>query len=57
MLQQTISCVDPDSYGQRFLNFLLSVMRGGDMSLRPPGLMPKAETEEKPVGNREDTTP
>lgn len=39
--QQTISCIDPASYGQRFLNFLLSVMRGGDLSLRPAGLMPQ----------------
>ncbi|WVR03196.1 hypothetical protein IAU60_000187 [Kwoniella sp. DSM 27419] len=33
-----ISCIDPTPYGQRFLNFLLSIMRGGDKSLRPPGL-------------------
>ncbi|KAI9632132.1 1-phosphatidylinositol-4-phosphate 5-kinase [Dioszegia hungarica] len=46
----TISCVDPDTYGHRFINFLQSVMRGGDMSLRPAGLMPDI-TSEKPIGH------
>ncbi len=46
-----ISCVEPVSYGQRFLNFLLSVMRGGDLSLRPAGLLPHTDkAEETPVG-------
>ncbi|WOO84601.1 Phosphatidylinositol 4-phosphate 5-kinase its3 [Vanrija pseudolonga] len=36
----TISCVEPNTYGQRFLNFLMSVERNGDMSLRPQGLEP-----------------
>ena len=50
-MQQTISCVDPATYGQRFLNFLYSVMRGGDLSLRPVGLEHvKMKDEEKPVG-------
>ncbi|WRT63323.1 uncharacterized protein IL334_000228 [Kwoniella shivajii] len=50
--RHTISCIDPISYGQRFLNFLTSVMRGGDKSLRPLGLedSTKTEEEEKPVG-------
>lgn len=52
--QVTISCVDPDTYGTRFLNFLLSVMRGGDLSLRPPGLEAKDAVTEKPVGNERD---
>ncbi len=46
-----ISCVEPVAYGQRFLNFLLSVMRGGDVSLRPHGLEPEtSKANEKPVG-------
>lgn len=43
--QHTISCVDSASYGQRFLNFLLSVMRGGDLSLRPTGLEPREHSK------------
>ena len=47
----TISCVEPVTYGQRFLNFLLSVMRGGNISLRPSGLEPHmSKADEKPVG-------
>ncbi|KAK1921270.1 1-phosphatidylinositol-4-phosphate 5-kinase [Papiliotrema laurentii] len=42
--RQTISCVDPVAYGQRFINFLLSVMRGGDISLRPVGLLPEGSS-------------
>lgn len=34
----TISCVDPVTYGHRFIDFLMSVMRGGDPNIRPPGL-------------------
>ncbi|WVF66658.1 hypothetical protein IAT40_001399 [Kwoniella sp. CBS 6097] len=53
--RHTISCIDPVTYGQRFLNFLSSVMRGGDKSLRPIGLEePKTEVEEKPVGGDQD---
>jgi 1-phosphatidylinositol-4-phosphate 5-kinase len=49
--QITISCQDPVVYGQRFLNFLLSVMRGGDVNLRPSGLSPhNNKVDEKPVG-------
>ncbi|WVW81386.1 hypothetical protein I302_103378 [Kwoniella bestiolae CBS 10118] len=50
--RHTISCIDPINYGQRFLNFLSSVMRGGDKSLRPMGLEApvRAEEEEQPVG-------
>lgn len=47
--QRTISCVDPDSYGGRFLDFLSSVMRGGDISRRPEGLMPAEPTNQQPV--------
>ena len=55
LAQKTISCVDPNTYGRRFLNFLLSVMRGGDMSLRPPGLLPEQpEKEETAVGSETD---
>ncbi|RSH89488.1 Phosphatidylinositol-4-phosphate 5-kinase [Saitozyma podzolica] len=54
-----ISCIDPLQYGHRFLNFLLSVMRGGDLSLRPQGLLPDRKEEEKPVGgeNGAETEP
>ncbi|ORY22974.1 hypothetical protein BCR39DRAFT_550308 [Naematelia encephala] len=45
-----ISCVDPVEYGHRFLDFLMSVMRGGDLSLRPPGLLPRIASQEKPIG-------
>ncbi|KAK6904815.1 1-phosphatidylinositol-4-phosphate 5-kinase [Kwoniella mangroviensis CBS 8886] len=50
--RHTISCIEPVTYGQRFLNFLSSVMRGGDKSLRPLGLEApsRAEEEEQPVG-------
>lgn len=47
--QRTISCVDPNTYGARFLDFLMSVMRGGDMSRRPDGLLPVEPTEKQPV--------
>ncbi|EGG11887.1 uncharacterized protein MELLADRAFT_46552 [Melampsora larici-populina 98AG31] len=30
-----ISAVPPEEYGNRFLNFLLSIIRGGDVSIRP----------------------
>ena len=51
----TISCVDPVTYGRRFLNFLLSVMRNGDLSQRPAGLLPaEPDSPESPVGHRED---
>ncbi|CAH7681028.1 hypothetical protein BY996DRAFT_4577700 [Phakopsora pachyrhizi] len=30
-----ISAVPPNEYGDRFLNFLLSIIRGGDISIRP----------------------
>ncbi|WWC57693.1 uncharacterized protein I303_100227 [Kwoniella dejecticola CBS 10117] len=54
--RHTISCIDPITYGQRFLNFLQSVMRGGDKSLRPLGLEApsRAEEEEQPVGEVEN---
>lgn len=31
----TISAIPPDQYGKRFLNFLFSSIRGGDLTLRP----------------------
>ncbi|GMK56953.1 hypothetical protein CspeluHIS016_0307930 [Cutaneotrichosporon spelunceum] len=40
----TISCVQPNFYGDRFYDFLLSVMRGGDVTLRPHGLEPSSST-------------
>ncbi|CAK9779780.1 SAICAR synthase-like protein [Cutaneotrichosporon oleaginosum] len=46
----TISCVQPDVYGQRFFDFLQSVMRGGDVKLRPQGLEPPPECAGSPVG-------
>ena len=46
-----ISCVDPVMYGHRFLNFLVSVMRGGDLSLRPAGLEAK-DCAQRAVGDR-----
>lgn len=50
-----ISCIDPNHYGQRFLNFIMSVMRGGDPALRPPGLRSENEQqEERPVGSDQD---
>ncbi|EKD01538.1 putative 1-phosphatidylinositol-4-phosphate 5-kinase protein [Trichosporon asahii var. asahii CBS 8904] len=49
----TISCVDPDTYGHRFLDFLMSVMRGGDTSLRPAGLESPHKLV-KPVGCEHD---
>lgn len=49
----TISCVDPDTYGHRFLDFLMSVMRGGDPSLRPAGLESPHKAV-KPVGCEHD---
>jgi 1-phosphatidylinositol-4-phosphate 5-kinase len=59
LTQHMISCIDPLQYGHRFLNFLLSVMRGGDLSLRPQGLLPDRKEEEKPVGgeNGAETEP
>ena len=51
-----ISCVEPVAYGQRFLNFLLSVMRGGDLSIRPSGLEPISQAAEKPVGGGDSPT-
>lgn len=54
-MQLTISCVDPVTYGQRFLNFLTSVMRGGNPALRPAGLEESIECEQRPVGEREQT--
>ncbi|WWC85436.1 uncharacterized protein L201_000299 [Kwoniella dendrophila CBS 6074] len=55
--RHTISCIDPVTYGQRFINFLYSVMRGGDKSLRPPGLepLPINEKVEQPVGEVNQT--
>lgn len=49
----TISCVDPDTYGHRFLDFLVSVMRGGDASLRPAGLE-SPHKPPQPVGSEHD---
>ncbi|BEJ13414.1 hypothetical protein CspHIS471_0305880 [Cutaneotrichosporon sp. HIS471] len=46
----TISCVQPDFYGHRFYDFLLSVMRGGDVKLRPQGLEPPSACTESAVG-------
>lgn len=46
----TISCVQPDVYGHRFIDFLQSVMRGGDVKLRPQGLEPPSACAESPVG-------
>ena len=52
-----ISCVEPVAYGQRFLNFLMSVMRGGDLSVRPSGLEPRvSEAGEMPVGGGDSPT-
>nr|ODN87070.1 1-phosphatidylinositol-4-phosphate 5-kinase [Cryptococcus depauperatus CBS 7841] len=56
--RHTISCVDPKQYGQRFLNFLMSIMRGGNISLRPLGLAdpefssagPRISSSEVPAG-------
>lgn len=53
----TISCVDPATYGQRFFNFLQSVMRGGDPTLRPQGLEPPLIEYEKPVGSHGPSQP
>jgi len=54
--RHTISCIEPMEYGRRFLNFLLSVMRGGDVSLRPHGLLPDVTSaEEKAMGRRVNT--
>ncbi|WWC67217.1 uncharacterized protein I206_101124 [Kwoniella pini CBS 10737] len=57
--RHTISCIDPINYGQRFLNFLQSVMRGGDKSLRPLGLEApsRAAEDEQPVGEVEQHLP
>lgn len=52
--QHTISCVDPVFYGQRFYNFLRSVMRGGDKSLRPIGLEQVEPSEKPEVGQDMD---
>ncbi|WVQ82623.1 hypothetical protein IAT38_004755 [Cryptococcus sp. DSM 104549] len=41
--RRMISCIEPVSYGQRFLNFMMSVIRGGDLSLRPEGLQAEPE--------------
>ena len=46
-----ISCVDPVTYGHRFINFLVSVMRGGDLSLRPAGLE-AIDCAQRAVGDR-----
>jgi 1-phosphatidylinositol-4-phosphate 5-kinase len=51
-----ISCVDPVTYGHRFLNFLVSVMRGGDLSLRPAGLEAK-DCAQRAVGDRGQDQP
>jgi hypothetical protein len=51
-----ISCVDPVMYGHRFLNFLVSVMRGGDLSLRPAGLEAK-DCAQRAVGDRGQDAP
>lgn len=52
----TISCVDPVTYGHRFLDFLMSVMRGGDPALRPQGLeFPRGQDADSvPVGSEHD---
>ncbi|KIR79825.1 1-phosphatidylinositol-4-phosphate 5-kinase [Cryptococcus gattii EJB2] len=52
--RHTISCVDPVFYGQRFYNFLRSVMRGGDKSLRPIGLEQVEPSEKPEVGQGMD---
>ncbi|KIS00672.1 1-phosphatidylinositol-4-phosphate 5-kinase [Cryptococcus deuterogattii 2001/935-1] len=52
--RHTISCVDPVFYGQRFYNFLRSVMRGGDKSLRPIGLEQVGPSEKPKVGQDMD---
>ncbi|ODN73915.1 hypothetical protein L202_07422 [Cryptococcus amylolentus CBS 6039] len=52
-----ISCVDPVQYGQRFFDFLRSVMRKGDLSLRPPGLEPIAKVDKPDVGQDTDRDP
>ncbi|WVQ72359.1 hypothetical protein IAR50_001910 [Cryptococcus sp. DSM 104548] len=49
-----ISCVDPVQYGQRFFDFLRSVMRKGDLSLRPPGLEPITKVDKPDVGQDTD---
>jgi 1-phosphatidylinositol-4-phosphate 5-kinase len=46
----TISCVQPSVYGDRFFDFLQSVMRGGDLKLRPQGLEPPPVCAGSPVG-------
>lgn len=38
-----ISCVPPDEYGDRFIRFLLSFMRGADTSSRPNMNWPRRE--------------
>ncbi|RXK35296.1 1-phosphatidylinositol-4-phosphate 5-kinase [Tremella mesenterica] len=56
--RHTISCVEPVTYGQRFLNFLLSVMRGGNPALRPEGLRPNEPiVTEAPVGETPESSP
>jgi len=39
--RHAISAVPPAEYGDRFLNFLLSVLPGADKTLRPHGLRPE----------------
>ena len=46
--RREISCVDPDFYGERFLNFMKSIMRFGPISLRPHGLVPADPAEPPP---------
>lgn len=51
--KHAISAVPPPEYGERFLNFLLSVMPGADQKLRPKGLRPD---EIAPMGPEDETT-
>ncbi|ORX34962.1 hypothetical protein BD324DRAFT_582830 [Kockovaella imperatae] len=55
--RNTISCIDPSAYGRRFLNFLLSVMRNGDINLRPSGLLPSDPIIPEPAVGTEQRTP
>lgn len=45
--KHAISAVPPIEYGNRFLGFLFSVVRGADLSTRPKGLL-VGPSEEKP---------
>jgi 1-phosphatidylinositol-4-phosphate 5-kinase len=50
----TISAVDPVLYASRFLRFMSSSIRGGDMSIKDPALKPKVRRSPRSANLTDD---